>query len=85
MLLPALNSASELMQNSARRFDLSAANLANINTDNYQAQRIDGQRVENEISSQMVESITSADSYKLGVALMRTGDEMLGSLVNIKA
>jgi flagellar basal body rod protein FlgG len=84
-MLSGIQSGLGLMRDSQQRFDLAAANLANINNDAYQAQRMDGARVPNDPAEQMVDSMVSADSYKLGAAVVRTGDEMLGSLINIKA
>ena len=73
------------MQDSQQRFDLAAHNLANINTEPSQAASADGSLTPNDLASQMVDSMWSASTYKLGAAVVRAGDEMLSSLVNIKA
>lgn len=83
-MISGINSGLGLMRDSQQRFDLAAHNLANINSNTYQAQRMDGDRVANDPAEQIVDSMVSAGSYKLGAAVVRTGDEMLGSLINIK-
>ena len=80
-----IQSGLGLMRDSQQRFDLAAHNLANINTEQFQAKRPDGNTTPNDLPSQMADSMVSANSYKLGAAVVRTGDEMLRSLVDIKA
>ena len=73
------------MQDSVLRFDAAAHNLANINTPDFQAKRADGARGDNDAAGQLVDVMTSANTYKLGTAIVNTSNEMLKSLVDIKA
>lgn len=84
-MVSGINSAAQLMSDSAGRFDLAAHNLANINTQDLKALRMDGARVDNDPAGQIVDSINASGSYKLGVSLMNTGDQMLKTLIDLKA
>jgi len=84
-MMAGINSGAALMQDSGWRFDVAAHNLANINTAGFQAQRVDGSPGNNDVASQMVDSMVSADTYKLGAAIMSSSNDMLKSLIDIKA
>ena len=76
MLGPISNAFSGLT-NASKRLQNSANNLSNILTSGFKGSNVD-------ITEEMVDQIVTRPTFKAGVRVIKTNDEMLGSLIDIK-
>ncbi len=82
------------------RLDASAGNIANMNTPGYRAQRVEQQASGNggvdarvdrvpapgvSLEQEIVEQLAASHAFKANLHIMRTGDEVLGRLLDTRA
>ena len=86
-----VNSTS--MQSHQTLMDITANNVANINTDNFEAKEgrignnleVNDAPMKNELSKNMVDELVISNGYKVQVPAIKTEDEMTKTLLDIKA
>lgn len=86
-----INTSLSGIRNAFVRQDVSANNVANINTKNYQAKTAaDKNKAETKgnnvsLANEMVNQINNVNQEKANVNVVKAQNQMLGSLIDLKA